>query len=177
MSFVDGSKCLERLRHVLALLLLCCFCLPIAQCEFRDKDDPDSFAAASLGEAARPNDDGLGHRAVTVFIPVRESLSGSVFWLWLGLLGGPLMCVLSRRHLRRGRAVRVLAFIESGLEAYTVWTIARLGGGWPGVELRYGGWLALMALLSLLGITLYDHCRHIFLGGVHSIAKGVFYRS
>lgn len=155
MQLLHCMPALKMCRRVLAILLMACFFLPLAECQ-KKEDAPTAESAAQPAEPvsnpqASPREVSPGwwdSPDADRFVPAEVPVADAVFWVWLALLGGPLGCAILRGNVRRLRLTVWLTCLETGLEAYLLWCLAGLvRWGW---KLCWGGWLALLAAVLLM---------------------------
>lgn len=143
---------LEQLRRVLAVVLMACFFLPLAECQKKEDAPPESVPQ----EASQPCCAGVAEKdkgfwdtpEKARFCPAESPMLDPAFWGWFGLLGGPLGCAILRGIVRRPSGVTLLAGVEISLALLLLWWFGGLlKWGW---HLSWGGWLA-APVAALLG--------------------------
>lgn len=156
MQAVRRMTFLEKLRRGLAVMLMTCFFLPLAECQKKEDAPPENqvqeasqSCCANVAERDKGFWDTPGKaRLCPAEFPVLEA----DFWAWLGVLGGPLGCAILRRIVCRPWRVALLAGLEISLELLLLWWFyGLLTWGW---HLSWGGWLAMpaAAMLALAAI-------------------------
>lgn len=148
----------EKARRGLAILVMACFFLPLAECakkedvpvesvELADRQAPEvqTFSAPVQRRQTAPGfwDSAEKER----FFPAELPVSEVEFWVWLGLLGGPLGCAILRGFAQNSRLRVLPAGVEIGLEACLLWCLGGFGSmGW---KICWGGMLAALAAILL----------------------------
>lgn len=127
-------KLVETIKRVLALVIVVCFFLPLAQCS------PRSSADGASASTDRPPD---------VLVPVKQVKFSSPYdAAILTLFGWPLVFVAVRRRARSRASRVVINVVEGLLAAASLYWLAETIALW-GV-IRYGGVILLLAFGTYL---------------------------
>jgi hypothetical protein len=148
----------EKARRGLAILMMACFFLPLAECSKKEDVPVESVGQAdrqapgahtfSTPVQSRQTAPGFWDSAGKErFFPAELPVSEVAFWVWLGLLGGPLGCAILRGFAQNSRLMVLPAGVEIGLEACLLWFLCGFGSmGW---KICWGGMLAALAAILL----------------------------
>ncbi len=149
---------IEKARRGLAILLMACFFLPLAECAKKDDVPVESVGQADRQALGAQTFNAPVQRQETTqgfwdsaekerFFPAELPFSEVEFWVWLGLLGGPLGCAILRGFAQNSRLMVLPAGVEMGLEVCLLWCLGGFGSmGW---KICWGGMLAALAAILL----------------------------
>ncbi len=149
---------IEKTRRGLAILMMACFFLPLAECSKKEDVPVESLGQADRQALGAPVLNAPVQRQQTApgfwdsaekerFFPAELPVSEVAFWVWLGLLSGPLGCAILRGFAQNSRLKVLPAGVEIGLEACLLWFLCESGStGW---KICWGGMLAALAAILL----------------------------